>query len=395
MRTAPRLNRRRTAAAIVAAAAVTAATAGCTASSTDVAGAECDTSRYDAAIQAYTEGGALGKGPYGETPANAESVKLTPQEVARVKAMNATAALVMHFSGDSWSSAQVSAIKSEFKRLGIQLVAQTDAQADPAKQFSDISTALASNPDVMVTIPSLDPAALAPAYRKVAQAGVELVFMENPPKGFQPGRDYTSVVATDNYGAGVVGAHQMAKALCGQGEVGVIYHAAETPTNELRREGFVDTIKEDYPDIEIVESKGFLGPDWAGEGNETVNAWLTQNPDLGGVWCWFDAPCEGAITAARSMGRTDFAVVVVDLGANVALAMAQGQFVEGIAAAKPYDQGVIEARLAAYALLNKKAPPFVEVPVLPVSRKNVAKAWQSVYHEPAPEALDEALQTGS
>lgn len=356
-----------------------------------VSQSDCDTTQYDAAIAAVVDGGVIGKGPYGESPAQGDTIALNTQEVAAVRALGATAAIVMHFSGDSWSNAQVAGLKSEFERLGITVVAQTDAQADPAKQFSDIETALAARPDVLVSIPSLDPTALAPAFRKAVDAGVELVFMENPPKDFQPGADYVSVVATDNYGAGVLNAHQMAKALCGKGSIGVAFHAAQAPTNVLREQGFVETLDREYPDIEVVERKGLLGPDWKGEGSTTVNAWLTKHPDLGGVWCWFDAPCEGAIDAARSSGTPALAVTSIDLGNNVSIDLARGTFVPALAAAQPYEQGVIEARLAAYGLLGKEAPPFVEVPALPVDRNNLAESWQVVYRTDPPVDLQKAL----
>jgi ribose transport system substrate-binding protein len=379
----------RLAAALLLVLAATACSDGSSTATTAAAG--CDTSAADAAIASYASGDVLAKGPHGETSAAAPEIELTGEEVARVRAMGATAAVVMHFSGDSWSNAQVTAIRSEFDRLGIAVVAQTDAQADPAKQFADIETALAANPDVMVSIPSLDTVALAPAYRKAADAGVRLVFMENPAQDFRPGTDYVSVVATDNYGAGVLGAHQMARALCGHGEVGVIFHAAQAPTNVLRARGFTDTIAQQYPDIRIVENKGLLGPDWKGEGNANVNAWLTKHPGLKGVWCWFDAPCEGAIDAARASGRDDLAVTTVDLGSNVAIDMAQQAFVQGIAAAQPYEQGIVEARLAAYALLGKEAPAFVALPSLPVTRDTLLDSWRTVYRTDAPTDLVKAM----
>jgi ribose transport system substrate-binding protein len=354
---------------------------------------KCDTAKATAAIQQYARAGdVLAKGPFGEVSPRADSIELMPDEVAEVKAKQATAAIVMHFSGDTWSNAQVTALRSEFQRLGIRVVAQTDAQAQPSKQFSDIETVLARRPDVMASIPSLDPVALAPAYRKAEAAGVKLVFMENPAKGMTPGSDYVSVVATDNYGAGVINAHQMAVALCGKGEVGTIYHAAAAPTNKLRRLGFEDTINKDYPGIKIVERRGLLGPDWKGQGSEAVNAWITKHPDLKGVWCWFDAPCEGAIDAARSAGRNDLLVTSVDLGNNVSIDMAGNRFVKGIAAAQPYQQGIVEARLAAYALIGKEAPPFVSVPVLPVDRSDVLEAWQKVYNVEAPKDITETLE---
>jgi ribose transport system substrate-binding protein len=354
----------------------------------------CDPAPYDRAISSYGSGGVLARGPHGEASADQAAITLSDTEIAQVKAMGATAAVVMHFSGDSWSNAQVAAIRAELDRLGIRVVAQTDAQADPAKQFSDIETALAARPNVLISIPSLDTTALAPAFRKADAAGVKLVFMENPAKDFQAGTDYVSVVATDNYGAGVLGAHQMAKALCGKGSVGVLFHAAQAPTNVLRLQGFTDTIRRDYPGMSVVEEKGLLGPDWKGEGSANVNAWLTKHPELAGVWCWFDAPCEGAIDAARASGRADLAVTTVDLGNNVAIDMAQQAFVKGIAAAQPYQQGIVEARLAAYGLLGKPAPPFVALPSLPVDRANLIDSWKRVYAADAPPDLAKAMGAG-
>ncbi|OBC02796.1 sugar ABC transporter substrate-binding protein [Mycobacterium sp. 852013-50091_SCH5140682] len=363
----------------------------CSSPPTAAVGSQCDPAPYDDAIAAVTAHGVIGMGPHGESPESADSIQLSDHEIASVRGRNATAAIVLHFSGDSWSTAQVGGLKSEFDRLGISVVAQSDAQADPAKQFSDIETAVAARPDVIVSIPSLDPAALAPAYQKAVSSGIKLVFMENPATNFRPGSDYVSVVATDNYGAGVVNAHQMAKALCGRGSVGVLFHAARVPTNELRERGFVETIERDYPDIDIVGRKGLLGPNWNVEAGLAVNAWLTKHPDLGGVWCWFDAPCEGAIDAARSSGRDRLAVTSIDLGNNVAIDMARGAFVSGIAAAQPYLQGIVEARLAGYALIGKVAPPFVEVPALPVDRHNLTDAWRTVYRTEPPVDVQKAL----
>src|SRR5919198_462874 len=84
--------------------------------------------------------GSVTAGGKGCDPAAADTLRLTPAEVAKLRSMHATAALVMHFSGDTWSNAQVAALRAEFARLGIRVVAHTDAQAKAAKQFSDIES---------------------------------------------------------------------------------------------------------------------------------------------------------------------------------------------------------------------------------------------------------------
>ncbi|HXV94000.1 MAG TPA: substrate-binding domain-containing protein [Pseudonocardia sp.] len=361
-------------------------------SSPAAAGSSCDVPRAATGIDEYVAGGVLGEGPFGETSAPADSIALTDAELSEVRAMGATAAIVMHFSGDTWSTAQVAALRSEFDRMGIEVVAQTSADAVVATQFGDIESALAANPDVMVSIPSMDVNALAPAYRRVADAGVEIVFMDNPAAGMEPGRDYVSVVASDYYGYGVINAHQLARALCGDGEVAVLRDGARAPNNVQALDGFTDTLAAHYPDLTVVEQADILGPDYSGEGESNINAILSRYPDLEGVWCFFDVPCEGAINAARAQGRDSLALTMGGLGQNVATQMAASDdFVVGIGSVQPYQQGVIEARLAAYALIGKEAPPFVSLPAIPVDRENLREAWSTVYDEGLPAEIEAAF----
>src|SRR5690349_4733277 len=124
----------------------------------------------------------LSKGPHGEDPAAASSVTLTPEELDKIKGLKAKAAIVMHYAGNDWSQAQVAGLKSQFAKMGIDVIAVTDAGFKPEKQVADIDTILAKKPQIIVSIPT-DPVSTASAYLKASQQGVKLVFMDNVPKG--------------------------------------------------------------------------------------------------------------------------------------------------------------------------------------------------------------------
>jgi ribose transport system substrate-binding protein len=260
----------------------------------------------------------------------ADSVNLTPAEVEQVRAMKATAAIVMHYTGDGWTDAQIAALRHQFGELGIDVIAVTDAGFEPDRQVSDIETVLARKPDIIVSIPT-DPVATAGAYKQAAAAGVRLIFMDNAPSGMVAGRDYVSAVSADNVGNGVVAAHLMADALGGRGEIGVIYHEADFKVTRQRYEGFTQTIL----------------------------------------------------------------ITTEDLGPNVAIALASGELVAGLGAQRPFDQGVTEATLAAYALLGKQAPPYVALDALPVTQDNVLDAWREVYRSDPPATVAESVKGGS
>jgi len=345
-----------------------------------------------AAIEAM-RGKVLATGPNGESPTRADSVTLAPEEIARVKDQKATAAIVMHYTGDGWTDAQVAGLRQQFGELGIEVIAVTDAGFQPDRQVSNIETVLARDPDIIVSIPA-DPVATAGAYQQAAAAGVKLVFMDNVPQGMQAGRDYVSAVSADNVGNGAVAAHLMADALGGRGEIGVVYHEADFKVTRQRLEGFENTIKQDYPDIHIVDRKGVTGPDFAGQAQAAATAMMVKHRDLAGIWGVWDVPTEGIVAAARAIDRSNLVVTTEDLGPNVAIALASREYVSGLGAQRPFDQGVTEAKLAAYALIDKQAPPYVALDALPVTHDNVLDAWREVYRSDPPKQVVESFNGG-
>ena len=327
----------------------------------------------------------LSTGPNGEEPASAADVTLTDEELAQIREMGATAAIVMHYGGNDWSRAQINGLETQFEAMGIEVIAITDAGFKPETQVANLETVMAQSPDIIVSIPT-DPVATAAAYQAVSDAGVKLVFMDNVPAGFVAGEDYVSSVSADNYGNGVASAHLMAQALGDEGgQIGLVFHAADFFVTRQRYDAFKATIASDYPNIEIVDEQGIGGPDFSGDADRAASAMLTSNPGLAGIWAVWDVPAEGVIAAARAAGRDDLVITTIDLGENVAISMAQGGFVHGLGAQRPYDQGVTEALLAGYGLLGKEAPAFVALPALPVTKDNLLDAWQTVYAAPATE----------
>jgi len=344
--------------------------------------------QIDAALTEIT-GQVLSTGPNGEEPESVEAATVTDEQAAQVAELGLTAAIVMHYGGNDWATAQIDGLNAEFDRLGIEVIATTDADFDPATQVSQIETVLTQNPDIIVSIPT-DPVATAAAYKKAAAQGVKLVFMDNVPDGFQAGVDYVSMVSADNYGNGVTSAYLLARALGGEGKIGVIYHEADFFVTQQRYEGFKDTITAEFPDIEIVQEQGIAGPDFAGDAQGVANAMLTKNADLDGIWAVWDVPAEGVMAAARETGRTDIKIATEDLGTNVAIALAKNQMIVGLGAQLPYDQGVAEADLAALSILGEEVPAYVALSSLPVDHENVLEAWKTVYHADPPASVKDA-----
>ena len=322
--------------------------------------------------------------------ASAAEVNLTDDELAKIKAKHASAAIALHYSGDEWSTAQIAGLKHQFGLMGIEVIAVTEANFEPQKQVRDIETLIAKKPNILVSIPT-DPVVTAEAYKKAAAAGIKLVFIDNVPQGMTAGKDYVSVTSADNYGAGIISAQIMIRQLGGQGQIGLIYHAADFFATRQRYDAFKKIIQDQAKDIQIVDERGISGPDFVGDAEKAASAMLADHPDLTAIWAVWDIPAIGVLNAIRRSGRTDVIVTTCDLGKQVAIEIAKDGLVTGLSAQRPFDQGVTEALLAGYGLLDKAAPGDVVIGVLPVTSENVLDTWKTVYHEDPPAELIAAI----
>ncbi|MFC5529432.1 substrate-binding domain-containing protein [Cohnella yongneupensis] len=331
----------------------------------------------------------LTKGPNGEVPVSADTLEITSEDIAKLKEKKITAAIAMHYMGNDWSTTQVSAIKEEMARLGIEIIGVTDGNFKPEKQTSDIETLLAKKPDILLSIPT-DGVAMAPIFKKAAEQGTKIVFMAQAADGMKAGQDYVTIVSPDDYGNGAASAHMMARELGGKGKIGIIYHEADYPTTKIRYQAFSDVIKQ-YPGIEVVEEQGVAGPDFAGDAEKAASAFLIKHPDLKGIWGVWDIPAEGIMAAARNSGREDLVITTIDLGKNVAIEMAKGGMIKGLGAQGVYQAGIAEAKAGALAVLGKEVPPFLVVNGIPVDKDNLLASWKKVYNVDAPKEVADAM----
>lgn len=325
-------------------------------------------------------------GPNGEKAVPASSLTLTDEEIEKLKAGNYSAAISFHYAGNDWSSAQQKGLEDTFKKYGITIVGTTDANFSVEKQVSDLETLTALNPDVMISIPT-DATATSDAFKRVSDQGIKLVFMDNVPNNFVAGKNYVGSVSADNYGNGVIAAELIGDKLKGKGKIGIVHYDVDYFVTNQRLEAFEKTIKKKYPNIEIIAKTGFSD---VNQSAEVADAMLTQNPDLEAIFAIWDIPAEGVLSSLTSAGREDIFVSSIDLGDNIAKEIAKGK-VLGVGAQLPYDQGVAEATMAAYALLGKETPSYVAVPATKVERNTIVTGYEMVYHKQVPDFITEEL----
>ncbi|MCY4036971.1 MAG: substrate-binding domain-containing protein [bacterium] len=270
--------------------------------------------------------------------------------------------------------------------MGIEVVVETEAGFDPAQQANDVETAMALNPDIILSL-AIDPVSAAEGFRPAVDAGVQLVFLSTTPEGYSQGEEFVGVVTDDLAAMGVAAANLLGNALGGEGEIGYIFHDAQFYVTNQRDQAFKDWIEINFPGISIVAEQGLADPAAA---EDIASAMLTRNPGLDGIYApWAAGPADGVLAALRAAGADDVAVVTMDLDTNVSLDLVEGGNMVGIAADEAYEIGRTIATEGAYGLLGKETPPFVVVPAIEVTADNIVEAYRlSLAADPPQEVLD-------
>jgi ribose transport system substrate-binding protein len=335
------------------------------------------------------DGVVVSDGQRGEPGFPAADLKLTDEQIEKVKAGNFTVAISMGWLGDDWASQQLIGLKETFEKLGIEVVAETNANWDDAKQIADLEAISVLKPDLLVSIP-LNGQTTASAYKAIQQAGTKVVFIDQAVDGMEPGKDYAAIVSSDNLALGMYLADALAESLGGKGDVAAMYFANDFYVTNLRYEGFIARVMAKYPDINVVAAAGHNDPN---KGQEVAQGVLARYPTLNGMYASWSIPAMGAVTAAITAGRSpeDFKIVNENFDQIVALNMAQNGFIAGISSQRPYDQGVAEATIGALALIGEPTPSYVVVPPLKVTRDTLPEAYKTIYRIDLPTEMTTAL----
>jgi ribose transport system substrate-binding protein len=168
-------------------------------------------------------------------------------------------------------------------------------ETDYARQIQIVDAMVAQHVDALA-ISATDERALSAPVERAIQAGIPVTVFDS---GVNV-ENYTSFIATDNYGAGCKAARRLATLIGGRGKVGMVMHKPGGTSTVLREQGFEDTMGKEFPLIEIAARQfGMSDPAKSRTAAENI---LTAQPDLAGLFASSEPSSLGAIQAVRSRG---------------------------------------------------------------------------------------------
>ena len=324
----------------------------------------------------------------GVKPTAYEEFGWTDDQITSIKDAGLTVGLVMHTGGESFSNAVISGVTKAAEELGVEIVAQTDAQWDAAQQSTNLESVLAKNPDIVILC-QIDVEAMTDQLKEAAANVTKFVFFDNINASLTED-DYVSLVTTDTYAAGVECAKDMAAELGGSGRIAMFTWSAPNLGNRARSQGFRDYIETNFPEIEIVTEEFY---DDASDCAALADAVFAKYPDLDGAFGQWDIPLEGVISSAQGndIGE-EFVGTCVDLGYNVARIMAEDGMCKGIGAQQPYKDGYYSLYAGALACVGEEVPKMILIDPVNVTKANLEESWPIIYDEPLPDDIQSLLK---
>lgn len=232
-----------------------------------------------------------------------------------------------------------------------------------------VETALAQEYDAIATIAG--DAGLVTYIDKAVDAGIPVATFNS--ETASPNKRLFFVGA-DLYQQGQAAGKAMADAIGGKGKVGIITGFFAVEAHELRRTGFVDYLKENNPEIEIVAE--VENSDKGDVAYTQAQDFMTANPDLAGIYVTAGGPF-GAAAAVEDAGKTGAVKVISFDFVDETMEFVKKGVVSGTIGQDPFAQGHDPAvRLFNY-LMTGEAPECARLVTRAdvVTQENIDQFW--------------------
>jgi len=158
-----------------------------------------------------------------------------------------------------WKSIHAGAVKAEqeLKQAGldVEVIWKGPLKEDDRESQIRVVEDFVTRGVTGIVLAPLDDAALRMPVKDAVSNGIPVVIIDSGLKG----EDYSSFVSTDNYIGGRKGGERLAEILGGKGKVIMLRYQEGSASTMNREQGFLDVLKEKYPQIEVVSSNQYGG----------------------------------------------------------------------------------------------------------------------------------------
>ncbi len=238
-----------------------------------------------------------------------------------------------------------------------------DSESQVDKQIDMLAAALAKKP-AAIGFAALDSQAATPLLKQAQKDNIAVIAFDSGVDSDIP----VTTATTDNVAAAALAADKMAELIGGSGKVAVIAHDQTSRTGIDRRDGFVDRMAKEYPDVEIVTVQ-YGGGDHL-QSTEIAKSILTANPDLKGMFGTNEGSAIGVVNGVRESGTEGLVVIGYDSGKAQKEAIRSG-LMAGAITQNPVGIGYETVKAAVAAINGESVPGLIDTGFYYYDKSNI------------------------
>jgi ribose transport system substrate-binding protein len=199
------------------------------------------------------------------------------------------------FQHQFWQAVK-SGAEAEAAKQNVKITFEGPAsESEVEAQMNMLTNALNKKPAAL-GFAALDSKAAAPVLQQFADAKIPVVAFDSGVDSDIP----VTTAATDNKAAAAEAGKHMCELIGGKGKVGLIVHDQTSKSGTDRRDGFIEGIKANCPDVTLLETQ-YGGGDQAKSADIAKNM-IAANADIAGIFGSNEGSAIGAVKGVQEAG---------------------------------------------------------------------------------------------
>ena len=228
-----------------------------------------------------------------------------------------------------------------------------DSEAQVDRQMEMLRTALNRKP-AAIGFAALDSQASIPLLRQAQSKNIPIIAFDSGVASDIP----LATATTDNVAAAALAADKMAELIGGSGKVAVIAHDQTSQTGVDRRDGFMNRIASEYPNITVVDIQ-YGGGDHL-KSTDAAKAILQAHPDLDGLFGTNEGSAIGVVNAVRELNKVGQVTIVGFDSGQLQLNAIRNGSMAGAITQNPVGIGYETVKAAVAALRGESVPKVID-----------------------------------
>ena len=197
-----------------------------------------------------------------------------------------------------------------------------------------------------------------------------------------------SFVATDNRKGGSLAADRLGQLLNGKGKVILLRYAEGSASTTDREEGFLETIKQKFPGIQLISSDQYAGATRDTAKRASENLLNRFGDEVQGIFTPNESATAGMLSALQDIGKAGKVMFVGFDNSQIFIDAMKSNQLHGIIVQNPFNMGYLGVRSIVDQLLGKPVEKRIDTGVTLVTKDNLeAPDTQALLHPPLDQYL--------